>query len=270
MGSIPEHSCHVRGQAIACSESSHPVPFKLPDRSRLLASDMFTCVDSGSDVTCWGANRDGWFGKPSKCPAHLRLQWPTTHGFELAPNVACSTKPVTVLDFKGRRSDMSIGPRGACAIIDHHVRCIGAIPTPSIEVTTVTVSSGTRANACGLSDSRLVCWGDGYSPPGRPAIAVAIPLVSEYPNAAVVDFTAPTGTTWPSPYAIHRDCKLPVQVIPKCAAGVTGESWSSIAPYASSLVGQQVRVRDRLSVGPQESNNGYWAACSSLRVDPAS
>ena len=147
------------------------------------------------------------------------------------------------------------------------MRCIGAIPTPSTEVSTVTVNSGTRANACGLSDSGLVCWGDGYSPPDRPAIAVAIPLVSEYPYAAVVDFTAPTGTTWSSQYAIHRDCKLPVPIIPKCAAGVTGESWSSIAPHASSLVGQRVRVRDRLSVGPQENNNSYWAACSSVRAD---
>jgi hypothetical protein len=146
---------------------------------------------------------------------------------------------------------ISLGPRGACAIIHDHIRCVGAIPTPSTEVSSVAVNPGNRANACGIADGNVVCWGEGYSPKSDASAAVAVDLYpSQRSDAAVVDFPAPKGKTWPASYAIHRRCALPVQAIPKCPPGTTGKPWSDLAPRASALLGQRITVRDRLVVGP--------------------
>jgi hypothetical protein len=238
LGFTPRETCHVGGKSVACSRGGHTVPFQVPAGSRLLAGDMFTCAVSHKEVTCWGASRDGWIGTASACPARLKAQWPTTAGFVRAPNAACSSIPAVVRGFEGIevhsvRPPISVGPRGACAIIDKHVRCVGAIPTPSTEVATVAVNAGNRANACGIADSKVVCWGEGYSPNDNPSAAVVVNLgPPPFADAAVVDFAASEGTSWPEPYLIHRDCALPARPIPKCPAGTTGEPWSSLLARA--------------------------------------
>ena len=192
-----------------------------------------------------------------------------------APNAACSPTPAVVRAFEGfqvgpGRSPISVGPRGACAIIDKHVRCVGAIPTPSTEVTTVVVNAGNRANACGIADSKVVCWGEGYSPKNVPSAAVEVNLGPSLPaDVAIVDFAAPDGKSWPEPYPIHRDCALPARTIPKCPAGTTGEPWSSLFVRAPALVGQRVSVRDRLFVGRPWSSHEFWSMCSRKQPDPS-
>jgi hypothetical protein len=279
LGFTPRETCHVDGKAVACSRGGHKVPFQVPAGSGpLLAGDMFTCAVSYREVSCWGASRDGWIGTASACPAHLKAQWPTTAGFVRAPNAACSPTPAVVRAFEGFQvhsgtlPPISVGPRGACAIIDKHIRCVGAIPTPSTEVTTVVVNAGNRANACGIADSRVVCWGEGYSPKNVPSAAVEVNRGPSLPaDAAIVDFAAPDGKSWPEPYLIHRDCALPARTIPKCPAGTTGEPWSSLLVHAPALVGQRVSVRDRLFVGPpgNRNSNSFWSACSRRQPDPS-
>jgi len=275
LGFTPRETCHAGGKSVACSRGGHKVPFQVPAGSRLLAGDMFTCAVSHKEVTCWGASRDGWIGTASACPAHLKAEWPTTAGFVRAPNAACSSIPAVVRGFEGielhsMRPPISVGPRGACAIIDKHIRCVGAIPTPSTEVTTVAVNAGNRANACGIADSKVVCWGEGYSPNDNPSAAVVVNLgPPPFADAAVVDFAAPESTSWPEPYLIHRDCALSARPIPKCPAGTTGEPWSSLLVRAPALVGRKVSVRDRLFVGPLGNSHEFWADCSRRQPDPS-
>ncbi|HEX7597545.1 MAG TPA: hypothetical protein VF518_04975, partial [Polyangia bacterium] len=264
LGYRPSETCRVDGQAIACSSKEHLVPFDIPFGGRLLAGDMFTCVVSYKGLTCFGASRDGWFGQPSDCPESLRRQWPTTEGTVAAPKAACSTNPIAVPGFEGievghdreRALPISLGPRGACAIINNRVRCVGAIPTPAIEVSSVAVNAGNRANACGIADGKVLCWGEGYSPNGNPSTAVAVELYPpQLPDAAVVEFPGPSGKSWPASYGIHRPCTLPVQGLPRCPAAATGEPWSKLVADAPRLVGQTISVRDRLVIGT-------WTTCS--------
>jgi hypothetical protein len=267
LGYRPSEYCRLDGQAIACSSKGHDVPFDIPFGGRLLAGDMFTCVVSYKGLTCFGASRDGWFGEASDCPEGLRKQWPTTAGVVAAPRAACSAKPTTVRGFEGiavnrdweRTFPISLGPRGACAVIDNQVHCVGAIPTPSTQVSSVAVNAGNRANACGIADGKVVCWGEGYSSSDNPSTVVAVELYPpQLPDAAVVDFPASSGKSWPVSYAIHHACTLPVQGIPKCPAGTTGEPWSKLVADAPRLVGQTISVRDRLMIGT-------WTTCSPPR-----
>ena len=267
LGYTPSEICRVGGRTIACSSKALDVPIKVPPAAYLLAGDMFTCVVSAfTGTTCFGASRDGWFGSASECPEGLQTRWPTSEGFVRAPNATCSAKPAAVIPaLKGIRSTrqgrmelpISIGPRGACGIINGHIHCVGAIPTPSTEVSSVVVNPSNRANACGIADGNVVCWGEGYSPSNDPSTAVAVDL---YPpqrsEAAVVDFPAPKGKTWPASYAIHRRCASPMQPMPKCPAGTTGETWSNLAPRASALLGKRITVRDRLFVGAWATSPG--------------
>ena len=118
------------------------------------------------------------------------------------------------------------------------------------------VNAGNRANACGIADGKVVCWGEGYSPNGNPSTAVAVELYPpQLPDAAVVEFPGPSGKSWPASYGIHRACTLPVHGIPKCPAGATGEPWSRLVADAPRLVGQTISVRDRLVIGT-------WTTCA--------
>ena len=66
LGFTPGETCHVDGKAVACSRAGHKVPFQVPAGSGpVLAGDMFTCVVSRKEVSCWGASRDGWIGTAS-------------------------------------------------------------------------------------------------------------------------------------------------------------------------------------------------------------
>jgi hypothetical protein len=256
LGYPPTEKCAVAGRKIACSRSMHKVASPLGHVGKLFGGDMFTCADVFAAQTtkflCWGASRDGWFGQ-SACGAGLRKAWPAGKGFVPAPKATCSSMPVEVPGFAaGQLGAKSIGPRGMCGVVDGHIRCVGAIATPSVEVTDVKVSPGIAASACGIADAQVVCWGEGYSPADDPGKVVPIELAATRPDSAVVDFPPPKGTVWPQDRLIHRGCSHPAKPLPICAADATGEPWSSLADRAAQLSGQRVAVRDRLVVGPAD------------------
>ena len=251
LGLEPEQTCTVAGHDVPCSKDMRKVSIPLGSVEKLFAGDMFTCAIAHGPrrFVCWGANRDGWFGDTA-CPAPLRQEWPTTSGPAPAPRATCSRSPVVVSDFNEAKGEISVGPRGACAAVAGHVRCLGAIPTPSMEVEHFKVSPGARASACGIAGDRVLCWGEGYSPPDTPSVPVSIEFAATQPLSAVVDFPPPAGTEWPQDRLIHRGCTEPPTPLPKCAAGVNGQPWSSFIAKAPSLQGQTITVQDRLLVGP--------------------
>ncbi len=256
LGYRPSESCKVAGRKIPCSKSPRKVAVPLKAVERLYAGDMFTCATvyaaQKMNVLCWGASRDGWFGDAA-CNQALRKAWPTGKGFVSAPNATCSATPVEVPALAGALGARSAGPRGMCAVVDGHIRCVGAIPTPSIEVTEVKVSQGTTASACGIAGAEVVCWGEGYSPADAPSKPVAIELAATKPASAVVDFAPPAGTKWPNDHLIHRGCSEPPKPLPACAADSKGEPWSSLISAAAK--GKAVSVRDRLVVGPVDRDD---------------
>jgi hypothetical protein len=255
LGYRPTESCKVAGRKIPCSKSARKVSIPLKDVAGLHGGDMFTCAAVHSSQTmkllCWGASRDGWFGD-SACGADLRRAWPAGKGFVSAPKATCSIVPVEVPAFTGMQGTRSIGPRGVCAVVDNHIRCVGAISTPSIEVTEVKVSQGIAASACGIADSKVVCWGEGYSPADDPSKPVPIEFAATKPASAVVDFPPPAGTEWPTAHLIHRGCSEPARPLPICAPDAKGEPWSALVSAASDWKGKVVSVRERLVVGPAD------------------
>jgi hypothetical protein len=207
LGFEPDETCQVGNRRIACSRAIRKTPFRAT--GNLYAGDMFTCR-GGSELACWGASRDGWFGH-APCSSELRQSWPVGTGFVPAPRATCSATPVTVPGFEATYSNVSVGPRGACAVVGARVdcvggwpgvyggydelmgcadgnrrfipgkvHCVGAIPTPSVEVSRVAVSRGVQASACGVAGDQIVCWGEGYSPPGMPNQAVVIAFASSH------------------------------------------------------------------------------------------
>jgi hypothetical protein len=207
LGFEPDETCQVGKRRIPCSRVMRKTPFR--GTGDLFAGDMFTCT-GGSKFACWGASRDGWFGQTA-CSPELRQSWPVGAGFVPAPHATCSATPATVPGFEATYGNVSVGPRGACAVVGGRVdcvggwpgagdrldllmacgdgnrrfipgkvHCVGAIPTPSVEVSRVAVSRGVQASACGVAEDQIVCWGEGYSPPGRPTQAVPIAFASSH------------------------------------------------------------------------------------------
>ena len=208
LGFEPDETCQVGKRRIPCSRSIRKTPF--PASGDLYAGDMFTCT-GGSELACWGASRDGWFGH-APCSSELRQSWPVGTGFVPAPRATCSATPVTVPGFEATYQHVSVGPRGACAVVGARmdcvgglpgvtggrldlmmgcgdgnkrfipgkVHCVGAIPTPSVEVSRVAVSRGVQANACGVAGEQIVCWGEGYSPAEKPNQAVPIAFAASH------------------------------------------------------------------------------------------
>jgi hypothetical protein len=181
-----------------------------PNRGKgdMRGGDLFTCARDvrgsakdghGPGIVCWGASRDGLFGSASLCPSGLAKAWPTRRGGTIAaPAAACSTAPALIEGsdrFKAQRGPLfngkptrplevtdkfDIGPRGICMVSEAgEIWCKGAIATPRmLALESVVVSPGEDASACGVTkDSRLFCWGDGYSPAN--ARDVAVPVVFE-------------------------------------------------------------------------------------------
>ena len=259
LGFETSETCAVAGRRIPCSKSLHKASISVGGMSRLFAGDMFTCGVSGSPrrLLCWGASHDGWIGGTA-CPSELRKAWPVHAGFTPAPQATCSRAPVEIPALKGVENDLSVGPRGACGIVDKHIRCVGAIRTPSIEVSQVRVSPGAHASACGIAGTNVLCWGDGYSPAGNPSLAVPVAFATTQPLTAVVDFPPPAGTQWPQDRLIYRGCSDPTVPLPKCPPGTTGKPWSELASEAVELKGKTVSVRDRLLVAPIAWEETKW------------
>jgi hypothetical protein len=240
--------CGPAGAEIACATEPRPLPLKSP--GTLIAGDMYTCAMYQGPLQCWGASRDGLFGTAEACPPELRKAWPTGSGTVAAPAATCSDAPVNVPGFKHAAYGVSAGPRGICAVVQGHVRCAGAIPTPAIDVTMARVSPGDDASACGLSGDTVVCWGERYSPPDDPSKPIEIALDTSAPaGLPVVDFAASGQAAWDGTCNIHFGCERDAPALPACAAHKTGRPWSELLADAKKLQGTTVEVSGRLYVG---------------------
>jgi hypothetical protein len=259
--------CGPAGHEVACATELHPLPFKPP--GALAAGDMYTCAMSQGPMQCWGASRDGLFGTAEACPPELRKAWPTGTGTVAAPAATCSAAPVNVPGFKHAGYEASVGPRGICAIVQGHVRCAGAIPTPAINVSRPQVSPGDDASACGLSGDTVVCWGERYSPPDDPSKPVEIALDTSAPaGLPVMDFAAPAAAPWNDSCDVRFGCERDVAALPGCAAHKTGRPWSELIADAKKLQGTMVEVRGRLFVGRRSRRGITVTAAGPVETPP--
>ena len=252
-------------RSIPCSYSPRPTAFALPnDIGELVAGDMFTCARSAKQgLLCWGASREGLFGTADACPASLRRQWPTLSGSVAAPSATCSRTPAAVPGVASGVHGISAGPRGICGMGPggdgraDRPQCVGAIPTPEIEVRDVIVSPGEQASACGIAGGEAVCWGEGYSPTASPKVAVyVVPDRPPVTGALGLDATAP-GVPWAPSCRIHYACDHPTPSLPKCSGEVSAQTWAATLPKAETLVGKPITVRGPLLLGPRKRGRGY-------------
>jgi hypothetical protein len=264
LGHEPADHCPSGNGDIACDRHLRRVDFSLAEPRHLFAGDMFTCALSSYPprLVCWGANRDGWFGS-TPCAQILRERWPTLTGAVNAPQATCSKIPVEVtgLDVSGLGipgRSISVGPRGLCLVSKGRTHCLGAIPSPTVEVTRVKVSPGSHASACGIAGGKILCWGEDYSRADQPNQPVEIAMAGTQPQSAVVTFPPPAGQEWPQDKLIHKGFGAPPVQIPPCEPGLGGEPWSSLLPKAASLREKPIVVRDRLLVGPAHGRALRW------------
>jgi hypothetical protein len=250
LGRKPEAECTVGGRHIACDANVRPVAFPVNRVGTLYAGDLFTCMNVGNraDLLCWGGSRDGWFGD-TPCPEELRQAWPVGEGFVPAPRATCTATPVKLSALVGEVATLSIGSRGLCATVDGKPRCLGAIVPPDAPVGQMVVSPGSHASACGIADTRVLCWGEDYSPKDKPGQTVAIAFAASTPASAVVDFPPPAGSTWSADHLIHTGCQRGAMALPPCAPGATGKAWAALLAEGGAQQNVKVVMRDRLVVG---------------------
>jgi hypothetical protein len=252
LGAQATSTCQANGRDVACSRV--PLQVKVPKHDlagtpRLVAGDLFTCAIWSEFAECWGASRDGFFGTKGACDASLKTAWPTQNGSVAAPRAACSPTPVRVPGLRIRHlAKASAGPRGLC-INDPFggATCVGAIKAPR-GVSSISVSSGDDASACGVSAGSVVCWGAGYSPSRAPdqKVSVQFEQAPKGPSVPVLDQKG----SWDQGCMIHHACTRDVEAIPHCEPSKQAEAWVELAPQASERRGQLVSVRGNLTTGP--------------------
>jgi hypothetical protein len=229
--------CQDGASAVACSRqlgrarvqgerASHP--------PLLVAGDTYTCAVTANFVECWGKSRDGFFAAPG--PAR-----------------------VPGLRLNGVNS-LSAGPRGLCGdAYDGGARCVGAIAAPPRGVTRVVVSQGDDASACGVDADGIVCWGEAYSPHGRPRAPVRIRVDrASDPGAPVVD----TKGRWDAECQSQRPCTRDWAKPRRCESPPAAVPWATLAPHALAQRGQLVSVTGNFVVGP---GGMTMAGCSRWR-----
>lgn len=249
LGAAAPDACTVDGATIACARSPVKGPAVHAPMAALGAGDLFTCVSTPEGISCWGADRNAFFGTPGSCPDALRNAWPTPHGTVQAPRAACSPSPVQVAGASGFQQWFQAGPRGLCfGDASGAPRCVGGVPSPRAGIARVAMSPGEDASACGLRDGDVVCWGEGYSPPDALDAPVPIAFEATTPvgETAVVGPTDPTG--WSAGCMIHRGCTLAPSPLTACAANVTPTDWAELLASVTALSGQLVSVRGVLGV----------------------
>jgi hypothetical protein len=237
----------------------------------LLPSDMYTCSMTGGPLTCWGASRDGLFGSADACPPGLVKAWPTLTATVPAPAASCSPTPVNVPGFKHASYDTSVGPRGICATVQGHVRCAGAIRTPSGNVGSPRVSPGDDASACGIADDDVVCWGERYSPGDDPTQPVVIALdTSAAAGLPVIDTPPRPDAPWGDACDVHFGCERAVAPLPACAASKTGRPWSALVADVQTLKSTIISVKGRLFVGRRASRGTTVTEQGAMETPPDS
>jgi len=267
--------CRVGARNVPCARTPQLVASLPRGPSVLRVGDMFTCSatetrpDEGG-IVCWGASRDGFFGKKRSCPERLRLAWPTLEAPVPAPDAGCAPAPVPVPGVNMSIHEYDVGPRGLCFEHDGRVSCVGAIASPrSGTLHDVHVSPGQDASACAFGTvDAVVCWGEGYSAAGAPSEPVPIAFESiPNPDAAIVD--RPGG--WSEDCRIHRDCKIRPRVLPTCVVGDIAAVWSDLINDVDKSVGRTVRVSGPLVLGPGGFSTlvecGTGACCNLLDMD---
>ncbi|HET7542079.1 MAG TPA: hypothetical protein VFK05_19565 [Polyangiaceae bacterium] len=183
LGAPAPDRCIIDGVPVACAKSAQMGVFLQEAIANVLVGDLFTCVSSPEGMKCWGANRDAFFGVPGSCPAALRKAWPTLHGNVAAPRAACSKKPVRVPNLHEFFQGVSMRPRGFCFEEGERLRCWGGVHPPRMKgVSGVVLNPGQYANACGLHEGTVVCWGEGYSAQASPNLPVAIAFAAPTPE----------------------------------------------------------------------------------------
>lgn len=217
--------CKDGASEVACSRRLRLARVQGERRSHpplLVAGDTYTCAVTANFVECWGVSRDGFF--PSPGPAR-----------------------VPGLRLNGVNS-LSAGPRGLCGDDDDGgSRCAGAIPAPPVGVTSVVVSQGNDASACGVDADGIVCWGEAYSPRGRPSDPVRVRVDQAFdPAAPVVDSPG----RWDAECRIERPCTRDWTKPPRCESPLGSVPWASLAPRAAAQRGQLVSVTGNFVVGP--------------------
>lgn len=253
LGAPAPDLCNVDGVNVACAKT--PVTgINVPHAMLVLrAGDLFTCLSDMKGIACWGASRDGFFGTAGACPATLRQAWPTLHGPVPAPRAACSATPVRIGKVSQFEQELVAGPRGLCVPRGDSVVCFGGVRTPKGAIADVALSPGADANACGLRDGGVSCWGEAYSPRGAPNQPVPIAFESAVP----VQETAVIGAGDPSHYSasclIRTGCDFGPPPTPHCDAGTRVSSWNELARSASASAGTTVSVRGTIGVGTLHS-----------------
>lgn len=260
--------CLVEGRTVPCARAPRVgTANKFWEKGSVVAGDLFTCVAAGPyGISCWGGTRDAFFGTPSSCPESLRRAWPTPNGPVAAPMAACSTTP-TAIEGVGHVLSAVGGPRGLCfqqfrpPSMVPEVHCLGAVPTPTASVYEAMISPGEDAAACGLGGGRLLCWGQGYSPPSNLSSPAEIVLERLPPIAEVAAVQSQDGLTPWAPACMARSgCSRAPTPLQPCPEDTVAVDWSEILASAPSLAGQIVSVRGPLGVGA--AVNGTFNGCA--------
>jgi hypothetical protein len=268
LGGPAGDTCTVDGASVACARTAVR-RVETEQMAVLRAGDLYSCVTTRKGIQCWGASRDAIFGVRGSCPESLRRAWPTLTGPVPAPNAACSDKPVSVAGASEFDQSFMAAPRGLCfRDHDHQLRCLGAIPlSRDKSVAQLQMSPGSDASACAIRGKDLVCWGEGYSPPGAPDQPVAIAFETPPPigETAVVPRGDPS--SWDDGRClVHYGCTRSPLSIPPCAADAKASPFAEVLAKAKSRVGKVVRVRGVLRLGGTFSTMvgcGKRACCNS-------
>ncbi len=253
LGAPAPDRCEIDGKSVACARKAQAGVTFASEVVTLLAGDLFTCTSVPGDISCWGASRDGFFGTRA-CPARLRRAWPTLHGTVAAPRAKCSSEPAHIGHVHGFQQSASAGPRGICYDEDTPLRCVGGIHTPrGSHIKDVVVSPGADANACGIRDGKVVCWGENYSPRGALDAPVTIALKPVLSATEVAMLGPEAGTGFAPSCLVREGCDYGPARVPACTPNLQIEDWSALRGSAAAFVGKVVNVRGAVAVGPTSS-----------------
>jgi hypothetical protein len=249
LGAPAPDRCSQGGFDVACAKAPvSGVPFRSPIIT-LGVGDMYTCLADERGISCWGANRDGFFGSPGSCPSPLKTAWPTLHGSVAAPEAACTTTPVQVASTAGFAHSLQAVARGLCFEDDHGPHCLGAIAAPKPGIDHPIASSGDDASACAITRDGVVCWGEGYSPKAALDTPVSIRFTAPEPMPEPFALGASDPAGWAASCLVRTGCSFGPAPLPACAADLLAPEWSETSEQAGSLAEQIVSVRGPLSVG---------------------